>query len=271
MKSYSLYKAILRVIVVSGVLWGALFAAWWWKKWQHEKRIHDPRWTVRKIAARPLTSDTLPHCVLAEVLHLHTSSQVSLFAVQPKQVASSLLKCPAIESARSWRLLPGTLGIEYALRKPIAHIAGVHNVVIDRTKHVFWETPFYAPKRLPSLVCPVERVTTLEDLQQKITSLDEVSLGLDVLNILTPLARRTGLAVESIDVQRCKEQSIFRREIIVIFHPLSSKEEKVYVRLHPRDWSSKMAPLEKVLLTVAKSGLRQCCIDLRFGEFALVT
>jgi hypothetical protein len=267
----SLLGALLKIAVVSCCLWGAFFTAWWWHHRQQEIRKNDTRFTVKRVAARPVTQDRLPIGVLTELLHLDTESNISLFALQPQETRERLLSCPAVESAKVWRLLPGTLGIEYALRTPVATIAGFKNVGIDASAIAFFLFPYYAPKRLPAIVVPIGDLSTLTDVQRRIRRIKETAIALRLIEIITPIAHRHHLAVDLVDLSHFHQQSVFRREVIIAFTPLLSKDERLYVRVHSKKLTSKLEKLPTILNAFLRGSFREGTIDLRYDGCAILS
>ncbi len=266
-----LRTAVLRVIVVSSLFWGALFLALYWQKRHREERAHDPRWTVHRIASRPLTQDRLPLSVLAELLHLNADHAQSLFSFRPAEVALGLQECPAIEKARVWRLLPGTLGVEYALREPIALLAGVKNVALDASGKLFFLFPFFAPKRLPAVVFPPGSRTTplsLVALQRSVLSSDVSSSALDLVRQLAQIGEREHLFLDLVDLSQINHPTLFRREVTIAFTSIA-RNEKLYVRLDPITLPQRMGVLPRILHACLKNGFQPGIIDMRFEGYAI--
>lgn len=268
--SVSLRTACFRVVVVSSLFWGSLFLALYWQRVHQMERSNDPRWTIRRIASRPLTQDRLPLAVLSELLYLQRDQTVSLFLYHPQRVARLLRSCPAIERARVWRLLPGTLGVEYALRKPLAILAGVKNVAVDTTGTPFFLFPFYPPKRLPTIVLPIGTPRSLSDLQRSLLSTTEAPLGLQLVRELSTIGEREHLFLDLIDVSQMNHGNIFRREVVIAFTSIS-RNEKLYIRMDPRSLFQTIGVVPKILHSCLKDGFRPGTIDMRFGEYAIVS
>ncbi len=266
-----LFEALTKIIVISCCLWGAFFGAWYWHHRQQEVRKNDQRFLLKRIAARSITQDRLPIGVLTELLKLDRESQISLFALQPQEASKTLLSCPAVEKAKVWRLLPGTLGIEYALRTPVATIAGLKNVGIDATATAFFLFPYFAPKRLPAIVIPIGNLSSLQDVQRRVRRIKETGIAIKLLEYITPTAHQHHLAVDLVDVTCFHQQSFFRREVIVAFTSLLSKEERLYVRIQSKKLLERLELLPTVFATLLRSGFRGGIIDLRFEGIVILS
>lgn len=267
MKQQSFFSAFLKIFFISALFWGAFFGAWGWKKIQQDRRENDERFTLRKIAARSLTVDKVPLSLLSSLLEIKEG--MPLFAIHPEDCLSRLKACPAFSRARVWRLLPGTLGIEYTLRTPQAALGGVRNVVFDSTGELFFLLPFFAPKKLPLVVLDIPQVATLEELQKATTPSEEMKLALRMIPALSSFAARHKLFLERIDLSKRNHPNIFRREIVITFSSqLSRKAAYLYLRCHPRSLSLKK--LQKVFAYICGSEFHPGVVDMRFPACVLV-
>ena len=224
----TLFHEVMTIIAISSCFWGALFGALWWHSRRQQQRQGDERFTIKRLASRSMTQDRLPLSVLSELLDVSAKNPCSLFAIQPEIARRRLLGCPAVEQASVWRLLPGTLGVEYALRSPVAAIAGLKNIGVDRCGTVFFLFPFYAPKHLPSLVVPLPKARTLSEVQRAFRLSKEAPIGLQLLEKVQRVVGSYNIAVESLDVTRLREHSVFRREVVVVLSSLFAKDKRVY-------------------------------------------
>lgn len=266
-----LTTALATILIVSCCLWGAVFAGWYVHHRQQEKRRHDDRYLVKRIAARSTTQDRLPLGVLTEMLSLDRETPISLFDLQPQEVKRTLLSCSAFAKVRAWRLLPGTLGIEYTLRTPVATIAGIKNVGIDATATPFFLFPYYAPKRLPAIVIPMANIHTLYDLQKRVRRIKETAIGLKLLERLIPIADRHHLDIDLIDLTRLRHQSVFRREMIMAFASPLSRGERLFVRFHVKKMVAALDLLPAIMDTALRNGLKTGTIDLRYEGMAILS
>lgn len=264
-KEQSFFTVFLKVFFISALFWGAFFSAWWWKNVQQRVREQDERFLLRRIAARSRTVDKVPLSLLASLLEIKEGEP--LFSVQPDVLLSRIHACPAFAGARVWRLLPGTLGVEYTLRTPVASLGGVRNVVFDKKGTFFFLLPYFAPKKLPSICFDLPPLTTLEELQR--ASSVEMTLALRMLSALTTFAAKHTLTLERIDLSKKNHPNIFRREIVITFAPEISKGgEYLYIRCNARSLSLKK--LQKVCTYICRSGFHSGIVDIRFPSCALV-
>lgn len=266
-KRRNFFIGFLKVFCVSLLFWGAILGTYGWQKLQNQKRISDVRFSLKKIAVRSRTVDKVPVCLLASLFPVKKGDP--LFSIDPKVVKERILSCPSFYDARVWRLLPGTLGVEYTLRSPIGSLAGFRNVCFDAHGVLFFLVPYFPPKKLPKIVLPLEKVDSLDELQRKMNLSREKDMVLQLLPLVSSVANLYKMNVESIDFSSKNHPNIFRREIILVFsHSLGKKGEYVYVRCNGTVFSVKR--LKSVFSYVFASGFEQGVIDMRFPSCVLV-
>jgi hypothetical protein len=265
-KETSLFSAFLKVFFISALFWGAFFSAWAWQKVQQRTREQDERLLLHRIAARSKSVDKAPLSLLSSLLEIKDG--MPLFSLQPAELVAKIHTCPAFSNARVWRLLPGTLGVEYTLRTPIAHLSGFRNVVLDKTGTLFFLLPYFAPKKLPTVVFDFPQSSTLEELQKEAALSKDLTLALRMVPVLTAFASKYKLILESIDLSKRNHLNIFRREIVLTFSPeLSKGGEYLYVRCNARSLSLKK--LQKVIAYICSSEFHSGIVDMRFPSVVL--
>lgn len=269
--SSSVLKLTCRIVFVSALLWGALLLAWAWHSRQRQALAWDPRFVIRDIAVRSQGPDQVPNHVLCSLLGLGASPSTSLFAFHPDAWAQKLLQCPSFAKAKVWRLLPGTLGIEYRLRDPVACIAGASNIGIDGSGRLFFLTPYFAPRRLPSILLPAVEAKTLAELQEKVAVQKEAKVALSLVNELSRMGVQWNFAVASVDLVHYREKNAFRREVVLVLADLSSGMQKLYIRCASQRLAASVKRLPRLLqrLMVSKA-FRPGTIDLRYPGCALL-
>lgn len=263
-------RELTRIVVFSACLWGAFGAAWWWHHRQHQARQSDERFLIKRLAVRPVTADRLPLSVLSELLEVDGQKPLSLFAISTDQARCRLMRCPALADARVWKLLPGTLGVEYMLRTPVATLAGLKNVGIDEDGKLFFLFPLYAPKRLPTLVLPLKPVKTLSEGQKAVRNLHETAIALKLLERLNEIGGPRHMVVDSIDVTNMPHPNVFRREVVVVVSSLFSKDQRLYIRMNLKHLLHSLDILPKLFDQLMKGAFRSGTIDLRFEQTAIL-
>lgn len=259
----------LRVLFVSLLFWGAILGTYSFQKMQNQRRIHDEKLTLKKIAARSRTVDKVPLYWLASCCSVTRGDP--LFSIDPQVVKERILSCKSFSDAKVWRLLPSTLGIEYTLRNPVGFLAGFRNVCFDEKGVLFFLIPYFSPKKLPKVVLPLERSEqgSLDELQRKVDACREKDIAIQLIPIISSVASSYKMAVETIDLSLKNHPNIFRREIILVFsRSWGKKGEYVYVRCNGSVFSVKR--LKRVFSYVFESGFEHGIIDMRFPSCVLV-
>lgn len=267
-KEISSMAALWRVFCISLLFWGAAFSAWGWQRVQQSRRVKNQHLVLRRVAARSKTVDRVPLSLLCSLLEIREG--VPLFSIHPHDMLARIKACPAFSYARVWRLLPGTLGVEYSLRSPAAFLGGVRNVVFDEKGTLFFLLPFFAPKKLPQVVLDLPHQSSLEKMQEEAARSYEMKVALRMLPVLTHFASHYNMSLECIDLSKRNHPNIFRREIILAFSPQLSKEKGfLYVRCSAQSLS--MKKLRKVIAYICSSGFHPGIIDMRFPSTVLCT
>lgn len=270
-KERSVLHELLTIVTVSSCFWGALFGALWWHRVQHQHRQSDERFVLKRLASRSTTQDRLPLGVLSELLDIQAEKPCSIFALDLDTARRRFLSCPSVAHARVWRLLPGTLGIEYGLRSPVATIAGLKNVGIDRYGTLFFLFPFFAPKRLPALVLPIEPAKDLLEVQRAVRLAKETPIALKLLERIQEVVGPRHIVVDSIDLVHLREHNVFRREVDVVFTSLLSKDKRLYVRIGSRNILAVLDLLPALCDRLLSGGFRSGTIDLRYERMAILS
>lgn len=148
------------------------------------------------------TGDSIPSLFLWETMGLSEDeplkNNTSLRFLKQK-----LLKLPCMEEAKLYYVDSTTLGIDYTLRKPIAHLSVYHNVCIDKYGKKFPFYPFYSPKTIPELYCNEEEF-------------DQVfPIYLNLLAYIKCFPESLARSVTKIDLSRGIEKTKGKQEIVI--------------------------------------------------------
>jgi hypothetical protein len=191
-------------------------------RWQ-EKRLQDPHNQVVAIVQTGPEKEALKTAYLAELLELSADQPTSLYAIHAKEAEKKLLACPLIAKAKVQRVSPGTLYIDYTIRKPIAQILDYQNIGIDRDGYLFPLSPFYSPKNLPEVYLGLPPFGSMADASGRSGGLWQsplkdkyFSLAIDLLHILADAPWRENLRIKRIDVSNAFAKSAGQREIVLM-------------------------------------------------------
>lgn len=268
-----------------------------WSKWM-QKRLIDPDYKIVSIIQTGSVKEALKTTYLAELLNLSNDVYTSLYAFNCKKGEAQLLASPLISFASIKKKTPGTLYIDYEVRKPVAQLADYQNMGIDEEGYIFPIFPFFSPKQFPSIYLGLPAFGEGEDRwgrkggswQAPIQN-NYLKLALDILSFLERAPWEEGFLVKKIDVSNAFAPSLGQREIVLFteedFRFLSQEKEVSLVfpkilRLAPKDYPQQLTHFfslrrnmaedyKKQLSQISKSTRFQPrIIDLRIPQLAFV-
>lgn len=269
-------------------------------QWRHA-RMSDPKYKIVAIVQTGPEREALKSAFLAELLDLSSDKFSSIYSFDVRRAEQKLLDCPLISQAKIKRIHPGTLYVDYAVRKPVAWLSDYQNTGIDREGCFFPIHPFYSPKNLPEIYLGLPSFeTTSEPLGHeagawKISSDNKyLLLAFDLLRLLSDSPWREGLRIKRIDVSNAFAASAGQREIVLLTEEeLTIREndrESVYqfpkiLRLPSKDYAQQLSNFLSLRRTILEDYKRQLChvktsesltrfapriIDLRIAQVAFV-
>lgn len=210
----ALFWILLPTLLISGTAtMGLLY-------FQHikEMHMHDDAYRIVAMMQTAPENEGLKTVYLAELLDLSIDRPSNLYRFNTKEARRKLLSSSLIKDARIKKIRPGTLYVDYTMRKPVAFLTDYANTVIDRERYMFPYKPFFAPKRLPEIYLGLplqeERAkdgpwgVSLEGLQ--------VELAFSLLDYLETKLCRSTCYLKRIDVSKAYALSCGQRQIVLI-------------------------------------------------------
>jgi len=268
-----------------------------WTK-HRQTRLNDEKYRIVAIIQTGPEKEALKTAYLAELLSLSADQSLSIYAFDLKKAERKLLSSPLIRDAKIKRLPPGTLYIDYEVRKPIAWLADYQNTGIDRDGYLFPMTPFFSPKQLPEIYLGMPAFGSQEDRSgrkggQWLTPVQNryLALAFEILQFFEGSPWKEGLRVKRIDVSNAFAPSLGQREVVLFteeeLNVRQNDREIVCVfpkilRLAPKDYSqqlgnffalrrSMMEDYRRQLASIQQSGrFAPRIIDLRIPQLAFV-
>lgn len=151
----SLFTILLSIVIVTGTCGGLLV----YYQQMQRGQLHDPAYQIVAVVQTSPDNEGLKTGYLTELLDLSVDYPSNLYEYNTKEAAQKLMGLPLIKEATVRKIRPGTIHVDYILRKPIAYIGDYTNTAIDSEGVVFPFKPFYTPKKLPEIYfgedCPV--------------------------------------------------------------------------------------------------------------------
>ncbi|MCC6127818.1 MAG: hypothetical protein IT584_01275 [Chlamydiae bacterium] len=249
------------------------------------KRMTSEEYQIVSILQTGVEKEVLKTAYLAEILGLSVDAPLQLYALDLKKASAKLLSSPLISSVKMKRIPPGTLYIDYTVRKPFALLADYSNTAIDREGFLFPVAPFFSPKQLPEIYLglPSFGAATdamgrkggryLEPLKGRF-----ISLALEVLQFLQENHQTEGMRIERIDVSNAFAPSLGQREIVLkvedeLAFQSSAKELVCFfpklLRLAPKDYRTQLNHFFSLRRSMLDDYKRQLSLLREGGRFAV--
>lgn len=215
---------------------------WLYRDWKI-KRMTSEKYRIVSIVQTGSEREVLKTAYLAELLGLSVDTPSQLYALDLKKASLKLLASPLIKEVRMKRIPPGTLYIDYTVRKPLALLADYSNTAIDGEGFLFPVAPFFSPKQLPEVYLGLPTFGGQEDsMGRKGGKWHEplsgryFSLALEVLQFLEASGQIEGMRVERIDVSNAFATSLGQREIVLKVEDelVLQNEKKELICLFPK-------------------------------------
>lgn len=268
-----------------------------WKKYRHA-RLNEEKYRITAIIQTGSEKEALKTAYLAELLSLSADQPVSLYAFNLKKGEQKLLSSPLIREARIKRYPPGTLYIDYEVRKPIAWLADYRNTAIDREGYLFPVAPFFSPKQLPEIYLGLPPFGAPEDSLGRKGGLwlapiqnRYLLLAFEILQFLEGSAWKEGLHIKRIDVSNAFAPSLGQREIVLFTEEeltVRHQDQEIVcvfpkiLRLAPKEYAQQLSNFfalrrsmvedyKKQIASVQQSGrFAPRIVDLRIPQLAFV-
>jgi len=145
--SQAFFAILLSICIISGSAWLTLM----YYQNMKDKQRSDPAYHIIALVQTSPDREGLKTSHLAEFLNLSIDQPRNLYSFNTHEEVKKLLNIPVIKEATIRKIHPGTLHVDYSLRKPIAYLKDYHNAAIDPSGTIFPFKPFYTPKNLPEI------------------------------------------------------------------------------------------------------------------------
>jgi len=264
---------------------GLSFGGWrLYRDWK-VKRMTSKEYRIVSIVQTGVEREVLKTAYLAEMLGLSVDAPSQLYALDLKKASLRLLSSPLISDVKMKRLPPGTLYIDYTVRKPLALLADYSNTAIDRDGFLFPVAPFFSPKQLPEIYLGLPSFGAPEDAMGRkggrwLEPLKGryVSLALEVLQFLQDSLPVEGMRIERVDVSNAFAPSLGQREVVLKLEDelaiAGAAGELVcffpkLLRLAPKDYRSQLTHFFSLRRSMLEDYKRQLPLLGEGGRFAV--
>ena len=252
----AVFWILISTFLISGSTTGALIYFWSLRK----SNELDPKYNIIAVVQIGPDKDVLKTEYLAELLQLSTDQPTNLFKLSLEDAKDRLLKSALIKSVDVRRVKPGTLYIDYRVRKPIAFFAEYSNTAIDEEGVLIPFAPFFTPKKLPELICGFDSVC---DWGGKIKG-EQIEWALHFF--------KNDSNVRRIDLSQSRAESLGKREIVVIYEGIINPETRI-LRLSPENMDQQLSNYKMLEKHFVQNPIESSTIivDLRVEELAFLT
>ncbi len=268
-------KALLWILLSTLLVSGSTSAGIYLYHTLRESRISDDKYHIVAIVQTGSDKEALKTVYLAELLDLSIDQPVNLYRFNTEDAQSKLLASPLIKSAEVKKINPGTIYVDYTIRKPVAYLGDYSNTAIDTEGVVFPFKPFFTPKKLPEIYLGLTDEDTIQwgAKQQG----HRAELALTLFSIISSNYCTENHHLRQIDVSKADAESYGQREIVVIMEEQIKKGDTIchcprILRLDTKNITQALANY-----MVLNDYLREqedvypVVIDLRIPQLAFIT
>lgn len=144
-------QALLTILLSIILVTGTCFSFFVYYRYMRNQQLQDPAYQIVAVVQTSPDREGLKTGYLTELLNLSIDRPSNLYEYNTQEAMEKLIRLPVIKDASVRKIRPGTIHVDYTLRKPIAYIGGCTNTAIDAEGKVFPFKPFYTPKKLPEI------------------------------------------------------------------------------------------------------------------------
>ena len=208
-------KAMIRILLVTCLISGSAAFAVLYYFHIREMQLQDERYTLSALSQKgPLSSE-----YFAELFNLSVDRPTNIYQFNADEAKKKLFASPIIKSAEIEKIKPGTLSIEYTLRRPIAYLSDFSNTAIDVEGFLIPIEPFFPKGEMPEIA--------IGDLGDSIKWGEQLHFSrftkaMDLLRLFSE--RENKISLKKIDVSKAESLSCGVREIVVVLEEHSVQE-----------------------------------------------
>lgn len=275
MNKISLKKALTSIFIWTLLISGSAGLGCLYYLHQLKSQIHDDQYQIVAVVQSSTDKESLKTVYLAELLGLSVDQPTNLFQFNTEEARQKLLGSHVIKDVDIKKIRPGTVFVEYSMRKPIAYSGDYANTALDKEGILFPVSPFYTPKRLPEI-----RLGWIANgsVWGSCCKDDQAFLlAVDVLRSLETHFQGKPIHLNHVDVSHAFASSYGHREIVVMIEEDVEKMEggRFVVTAYPRVLRFSVSGLEQgakeyLVLREKLQGKRASIIDLRIPQLAFI-
>ena len=233
-KMLTLKQALLAILLSICFVSGTSFIGLIYYQHVREKQRLDSSYDIVALVQTSPDREGLKTGYLAELMELSVDRPRNLYGYDTQEAAEKLLRHPVIREAKVRKIRPGTLHVDYVLRKPVAYIGDYTNTAIDATGTLFPFKPFYTPKILPEIILGNEDKDMLS-LWGNVLEGKNIELAFTLLDYAGQYCDEFS-TLNCIDVSNAFALSDGQRQIVLVLEDrlLRVVEGQTILSIHPR-------------------------------------
>lgn len=179
-----------------------------------KQRFQQAQYNIVAVVQTTSDKECLKTICLAELLNLSVNRPTNLFRFNAREAERILIASSLVISSRVKKILPGTIYVDYSLRKPVAYLLDYTNTVIDRSATAFPFKPFFTPKKLPEVYLGLPESTSIIWGQQ--LKGVKSKLALYLIDLIMEKCCTESSFLSRVDVSHVLADSYGQRQIVVI-------------------------------------------------------
>jgi hypothetical protein len=248
----------LSVVLVSGSTSLAIF----YLKYVKNFYATDATYNIIAIVQSSADREMLQTVYLAELLGLSLDQPKNLYTFSTKEAEKKLLSNPLIKKVSVKKIRPGTLFIEYEMRKPLAFLSNYSNTVLDAEGYTFPFKPFFTPKKLPEIIFSTDaEIAPTWGIQIQGR---EMELAHTLLKKIQKECERTHSSILRIDVSKAFASSCGQRQVVLVLEEHRNVEQQKessfrtstsILRLNPTTWCQGLENYTRLSTLLKKKGV----------------
>jgi len=243
-----------------------------------EARVRDSRYNIVAVVQHCHQNEGLKTSLLVELLQLSVDQPMNLYCFDVQAAKETLLECPIITMAEIKKIKPGTLYIDYALRKPIAYVGDYSNTAVDDQGVLIPFKPYYTPKNIPELILGLDS-DPLVPVWGSVLEGAKSQLAFSLLKAFNEHFAIEGCSVRCIDISKAFAVSCGQREIVITLDERAESLSRRVLRLTVENYSEQLAnylvlrqELNKRFMDAQDlpSSISRLVVDMRIPKLAFI-
>lgn len=217
----SFRTAVLWVLLSAFFISGSATIGLTYYRYIKKQRLQQSEYNIVAIVQTTPDQERLKTVFLAELMHLSYDHPTNLFRFNTKEAQRILMSTALISAVKVKKILPGTIYVDYTMRKPIAYLSDFTNTVIDHEGVTFPFTPFFTPKRLPEVYLGMSQESltwgkAIRNVQCK--------FALYLIDLITNQCCSKDSQLIRVDVSKSLADSYGQKQVIIILEDQINRE-----------------------------------------------